>query len=149
MNQNLRSFLKAIVLSVGLAGAVFSPTWADVRHASNNNSLTMLSTQYAASILSVDCSNGTVSQSAVCQGQTSSNPITGPNGSIRKAANVIALIGGLIAIITIIIAGLRYMTSNGDPTKIQGARSALIFALVGIAVIVLADSIIGLVLNHI
>jgi hypothetical protein len=34
----------------------------------------------------------------------------------------------------IIISGIRYMTSGGDSNKVSAAKSALIYALIGIAV---------------
>src|SRR5579884_1114401 len=95
----LQSLLFLLGLNFGLTGLVAVPAFAEAQ----GNGTTAL----VASILPIDCSNATVSQSAVCQGQTTTNPIAGPNGTLRTVANIIAGVGGLIAIITIIIAGLR------------------------------------------
>jgi len=94
------------------------------------------------------CSNTTTQSSAVCQDDNqTTNPLIGSNGLVRTIANIIAVVAGATAVVVIIISGLRYITSGGDPTKAASARSALIFAVAGIVVIVLADSIISFVLS--
>ena len=89
-----------------------------------------------------------VTGSAVCTAQTS-DPITGSNGIVRRAANVIAAAAGLIAVVIIIIAGFQYINSGGDPAKAKSAKTAIIYALIGLVVIALADSLLGYVLSKI
>ena len=92
------------------------------------------------------CSGGDSSASSVCQ--TSSNdPITGPNGVIRKVANIVALAAGVVAVIMIIVAGMQYVTSGGDPGKTKTAKNTIIYTVIGLVVIVLTDSILGFVLS--
>lgn len=95
------------------------------------------------------CSNGGGS-SAVCQEQKngSTNPLTGPNGLFFGIAKIIAIIAGISAVIIIIISGLRFVTSGGDPAKAKGAKDALVAALIGLVIIMLAGSIISLVLSR-
>src|SRR5665213_2660785 len=94
-----------------------------------------------------DCSSGGAT-SAVCQDSSSStNPWLGSTGLLFKVSSLIALIAGVAAIIVILIAGMSFITSGGDPAKAQRARGALFGALIGLAVIVLAESIIGFVLS--
>ncbi|MGH7142139.1 MAG: hypothetical protein ACREF5_01550 [Candidatus Saccharimonadales bacterium] len=109
----------------------------------------MPSAAYANGLFGV-CSNGAASGSTLCgQSNTSSNPLAGPNGLLLIIANVIAIVAGLAAVIIIIISGLRLVTSGGDPSRAAGARSALIYAIVGLVIIALADTIISLVLSRI
>lgn len=95
------------------------------------------------------CSNSK-GQGAVCEesGKGGTNPLTGPNGLLLKIANIIAALTGLVAIIVIIVAGWRYITSAGEAAKVQSAKSALTFAIIGLIVVVLADSIISLILSR-
>lgn len=96
----------------------------------------------------VDCTDAAQKDSAVCTGKTSEDPISGTQGILASATNVIAYIAGAAAIIIIIISGIRYMTAAGDSSKIQSARSTLINALIGLAVIVLAKAIITFVIGR-
>lgn len=95
----------------------------------------------------VDCS-GAAAQSPVCHAGTT-DPLTGSNGVIVKATNVLALVAGIAAVIIIIIAGIHFITSNGDPNAAGSARSTIIMAAVGIVVIVLAKSIITFIVSRV
>lgn len=49
-----------------------------------------------------------------------------------------AIFGGLLAVIMLIYAGYRYMTSYGDPEKISDAKDIIEKALMGLALLILA-----------
>ena len=96
------------------------------------------------------CNNGGGS-SAICQEQSkgTTNPLTGTNGLFFGISRIIAIIAGVAAVIIIVIAGLRFVTSGGDPQKTKAAKDAIVAALIGLVIIVLAGSIISLVLSRI
>lgn len=94
------------------------------------------------------CSQGGGS-SAVCTTHSSGNPISGSNGLLTKIANIIALIAGVAAVIIIIVAALHYVTSDGDSKAAGEAKNAIIYALVGLAVIVVARTLIEFVVSRI
>ncbi len=48
-------------------------------------------------------------------------------------------------IIFFILAGFKFLTAQGDPTKVAEARKAVIWGMAGVAVIVISFSIITLV----
>ena len=58
-------------------------------------------------------------------------------------------IGGGIALIVIIIAGIQFILSQGDPQKTAVARSAIIYALIGLAIMVSAFAIVGFVVESV
>lgn len=98
------------------------------------------------------CNGVSASDSSVCsdkaQGQsTSNNYIYGPNSILTKVVNLLSLLIGIVAVIVIIITGIRFILSGGDPTKVASARSTILYALVGLVVAALAQSIIIFVLN--
>jgi hypothetical protein len=96
------------------------------------------------------CTNAAAKSSAVCAGgQTSTNPLTGSNGLIVKITRVIAYVSGVVAVIIIMISGLRYINSGGDPAKATQARNGIIYALAGLIVIISAQFIISLVMSRI
>lgn len=86
------------------------------------------------------------SSSSACSGGTK-DPISGPNGVLKKVTLIIATIGGVAAVIIIIVAGLQMATADGDSQRVANARKAIIFAAVGIIIIVAAASIITWVVS--
>ena len=50
-------------------------------------------------------------------------------------------LGGFLTVIIIVISGIQFITSSGNPEAAAAARSRLIFALVGFAIIILAFAI--------
>lgn len=46
--------------------------------------------------------------------------------------------GGIIALVLIVIAGLRYVSSYGDPGKLQGAKDMIYSALLGLVVLLVS-----------
>jgi len=95
------------------------------------------------------CKDSDVQDSAVCQDKSASDPspVYGPNGILTKVANLLAVVGGIIAVVMIMVAGLKMVTSSGDSKKFSEARNTIIYAAVGIVVIVLARVIIEFILR--
>lgn len=86
--------------------------------------------------------------SSVCQEVgKNNNPFDGSSGIVATIANFMAAIGGLIAVVVIMLSGLRLIMSGGDSAKLTQSRNAIIYAAAGIVVIVLARTIIGFVLS--
>lgn len=92
---------------------------------------------------------GAAASSAVCQsGQgAQENPLVGPNGLITRVTQIVVLIVGVAAVITIIISGLRYVTSAGDSAGVNNAKNGILYAVVGLVVAVIGQVIITLVLQ--
>ena len=102
----------------------------------------------AASVFQNVCNGGGGSASDVCQnGQNTTNTLSGPNGVLIKASRIVATIAGTAAVIIIIISGIVYSTSGGDPTKAESAKNTLIYAVVGVIVIIISESIVSFVLS--
>lgn len=97
--------------------------------------------------LDEECS-GNASTSAVCgdRGKTD-DPISGRNGLIMKIVNIVAFVGGGIAVIIIILAGLRFVTAGGNSEDVAGARRTLIYAFVGLVVIALARTLVAFIIG--
>jgi hypothetical protein len=96
----------------------------------------------------VDCSDAAQAESAVCASKTSEDPLGGTDGILMVATNIIAYLGGVAAIIIMIVGGIYYITSDGDSAKISGAKKAILYAIVGLAVIVLARALITFVIGR-
>lgn len=66
---------------------------------------------------------------------------------IVNVVNIILGFAGALAVLFIIIGGIRYMTSTGNPDAIEGAKKTLLFSIAGLLIIVLSLVIINLVIN--
>jgi len=64
-----------------------------------------------------------------------------------KIVSIFSIIVGIIAVIMIIYGGFRYITSGGDSGKVGNAKNSLIYALVGLVIVALAQLIVHYVLN--
>jgi hypothetical protein len=73
---------------------------------------------------------------------------SGVNSVFHGIVVLISFIAGIIAVIMIILAGIRYITSAGDPNKVSGAKNTLIYALIGILVAALAQILVHFVLYN-
>jgi hypothetical protein len=79
-----------------------------------------------------------------------SNLDTGSSGIesvVRGIVNILSIIVGVAAVIVVIISGFRFITSAGDASKVGGAKNALVYALVGLAIAALAQLLVHFVLH--
>lgn len=86
-------------------------------------------------------------KSAVCATDGTKDPISGKDGVITKIADIFALITGIAAIVMIIIGGFEYVRSGGESSKISKAKNTILFAIIGLVVVVVARSIVVLVVS--
>jgi hypothetical protein len=67
---------------------------------------------------------------------------------IKTTIDVISTIVGAASVITIIVSGIRYVTSGGSSDATASARKGLAYALIGILVTVLAQVFVAYILNQ-
>lgn len=67
------------------------------------------------------------------------------NDVVIGVLNTAYYVAGIAAIIVIIIAGIMYTTSSGDPGKTKTAREAIIYAVTGLVIVGMAFFITGFV----
>lgn len=86
----------------------------------------------------------------ICQdAKSTGNPIYGPEGVIALAVNILSVIIGVAAVIVIIIAGIQYMLSTGDPTKVNNSKNAILYAIVGLIVAAVSQVIVKFIISKI
>lgn len=67
---------------------------------------------------------------------------------LTKVINIFTVVVGVIAVVMIIVGGLRYITSGGDTGRVGAAKTTIIYALVGLVVVALAQLIVHFVLTQ-
>jgi hypothetical protein len=62
-----------------------------------------------------------------------------------KVVNTILYVLGAIAVIMIVIGGIRYVTSGGDASGVTAAKNTILYAVIGLIVAILAFAIVNFV----
>lgn len=63
------------------------------------------------------------------------------NDVVTHAIQWFIAIAGVVAVIFVVYGAISYITSSGDPTKLQKAKQSIIYALIGLAIVALAEAI--------
>ena len=82
-------------------------------------------------------------------GQTNFPQITASSDTLKIVLQFVFGIVAALTVIFIIINALRYMTSLGDPTANAKIRNSLIYAAVGLVVVLSAEAIVTFVLGRV
>jgi len=77
-------------------------------------------------------------------------PNTAANaGALQTIMTIVFTITGAVAVIIIVIGGIKYSTSQGDPQATSKAKGTIIYALVGLVVSIFAVGIVQFAMDHI
>ena len=68
--------------------------------------------------------------------------------AITNIINIMLYALGAIAVIMIVVGGIRYTTSNGDSNGIQSAKNTILYAVAGLVVAILAYAIVNFVVSN-
>lgn len=108
-----------------------------------------------ASLLMVVAVAPTLSAIDITEGsQDESNKVLADNQDNDDFAtivgNVIALflfVLGIAAVFMIIFGGFRYVTSNGDSGKLEGAKNTILYSVIGLVVAIFAYALVNFTLG--
>jgi uncharacterized membrane protein YuzA (DUF378 family) len=132
--------LKLMILSLSyvfallLPAAIAVPAYAAVPPETTNIQ------QHLCSGSNLDLTDKTCTTSNLDAGQNATDVIT-------KIINILSVVIGAIAVLMIIFGGFRYVTSAGSAEGTKSARQTIIYAIVGLVVVALAQIIVHFVLN--
>lgn len=84
-------------------------------------------------------------EAARCDGCPSD--LFGETGAFRQITNTILYIVGIIAVIMLIIGGIRYVISGGDAKKVTDAKNTVLYAIIGLVIAVFAYAIVNFVIT--
>lgn len=71
----------------------------------------------------------------------------GETGAFRQVTNTILYIVGIIAVIMLIIGGIKYVVSGGDSKKVTDAKNTVLYAIIGLVIAFLAFAIVNFVIS--
>ncbi len=110
---------------------------------------------FSALVLAPSAVYAADSKGAVCEGisQTggSCDNSAGPNldDILKLLLNALSFIIGFAAVIMIMVGGFKYITSAGDSAKVASAKDTILYSIIGLVVVALAQIIVRFVLNKV
>ena len=69
--------------------------------------------------------------------------------AVKNGINTAIVILGSIAVLMVIIGGIKYTVSGGDSAGVQSAKNTILYALIGVIIAVLSFAIVNTVINFI
>ncbi len=132
--KKFKIWLGGFVATVLIAGGLAVPVFAQDAQQQINNGLC------AGSNLQFTESPGQCSSA----GSDATDRI---NSIVHTIVNLLSAIVGIVAVIMIIVGGFRYITSGGNDTSVTSAKNTILYAIIGLVVVALAQLIVRFTLS--
>lgn len=88
---------------------------------------------------------------ALTEASCGEEDVSASESSVKKIAgsivDILSVVAGAVAVIFIIIGGIKYVTSGGSPEKTKAAKNTILAALVGLAIIIATQFIINIAIS--
>jgi hypothetical protein len=68
--------------------------------------------------------------------------------NIKIVTNTLLFILGAVAVIMIVLGGIKYTISNGDTSQVTSAKNTILYAVIGLIVAILAYAIVNFVIDR-
>jgi hypothetical protein len=126
--------IKKIIFSAALLGMAVAPGLAPAAVSAQANIQQSL------------CAGANLSVTATCDPASDTEAANKVNSLLATIINIFSLIVGVVAVIMIIVGGFKYITSGGDSGNVTGAKNTILFAVVGLIIVALAQFVVRFVL---
>ena len=152
MSQKLKNYLLTVVGSLTLLAPLLVSGTVSAAAGSLSNVGNGITSQACTGINSASNANTTPislnpsAGSGSCVGDQSAGGTLG--NIINTVINVFSIVVGAVSVIMIIVGGFRYITSGGNDTSIAGAKNTIVYALIGLVIVVLAQVIVHYLINR-
>lgn len=101
----------------------------------------------AYAVSKCDPGNGLTGSADCSRGEGQSESLTGETGVFRTVTNILLFIIGAVAVIMLVIGGIRYTISGGDQNQVTAAKNTILYAIIGIVVAILAYAAVNFVIG--
>lgn len=103
-------------------------------------------------VYAADCTPTTTQEAIQCGTDNASGAPKGAtpgslNTTIGNVINLISAVVGVAAVIMLILGGFRYITSSGNQEAVKAAKNTIMYALIGLVIVALAQVIVNFVLD--
>jgi len=66
---------------------------------------------------------------------------------IQSIVNLLMFITGAVAVIMIVIGGIKYVTSAGEASQAKSAKDTILYAVIGLIVAIVAYAVVTFIIN--
>ena len=80
-------------------------------------------------------------------GKVNDGNSTDLEGNVKNIINAVIGVIGIISVVVIILGGVTYATSQGDPAKVKKGKDTILYGVIGLVVALLAFAIVNFVLT--
>lgn len=122
----MKKYILALLITAGLALAVLSP-----------------SPNPAFAAPADDACAGITAAGGTCDSGDAAK--AGFEKIITTIIDILSVIVGAVSVVMIIIGGFRYVISGGDSSGVSGAKNTILYAIVGLVIVLFAQVIVAFV----
>ena len=90
-----------------------------------------------------------LSETGTCATTGDGDATSKVNNAVSLALNLFSAVVGIIAVVMIIVGGVKYITSGGDSGNVTSAKNTILYAIIGLVIAFLAFAIVNWVLGAI
>lgn len=107
----------------------------------------------AAEIQDSTCAGASLDASKIGQKGTCNSSNANAANNVTKivalAVNIFSWVIGVVAVFAIIYGGFRYITSGGESAGVTSAKNTILYAIIGLVIVALAQLIVRFVLSNV
>ncbi len=82
-----------------------------------------------------------------CGVSKGSTALFGDGGLVEKVIDTLLFITGGIAVVMVIVGGLRYVASAGDQNAVTAAKNTILYAIIGLVISIMAFAIVQFIVG--
>ena len=100
----------------------------------------------------VNCDDGTTANTYAECGMKAADPDKGQGKTldvtVKNIINGVLYVVGVLAVVMVIIGGVKYTTSGGDQAAVTSAKNTILYGIVGLVIAILAYAIVNFVVGQ-
>jgi len=136
----MKSLLKRFLTAASMVALIAAPQTALLAGAAHAQSDAVTN-----DITQAACNGANLEANATCSSENSQSNF---NDLMKRIINIFSIVVGAVSVIMIIIGGFRYIISAGDSNGVTGAKNTILYALVGLVVVLFSQIIVRFVLSN-
>jgi len=141
LSSKVKTAAMAFVLAVMGAGATLAPTYAACD---------------CAALKAGNANTCTAAEKVQCGMDDTGQKQTNASGqevkledTVKNIINAVLYVVGILAVVMVIIGGVKYTTSGGDQSAVTSAKNTILYGIIGLVIAILAYAIVNFVIGRI
>ena len=111
--------------------------------------MTVITLGATSPVLAANCTSAKdcVGAGLNAAGGNANGTTTDPGTIFKTIVNALLYVLGAVAVIMIVLGGIKYTTSNGDASAVTSAKNTILYAVIGLLVAIFAYAIVNFVVK--